>query len=210
MGTAHRFICHQLFWWALPTLLIMSQQIRTFIAIPLSGQIKEELSKLQEELKKSEAQVKWVSPEGIHLTLKFLGNVDEEKIREIEEAIAKKTKDCSPFLLSLGCLGVFPDFRRPRVVWVGVEEGASKVKELAKRIEKALLPLGAKKEDRPFSSHLTLGRVKGTKGIEKLKEILGCLKAKESGSLKVDRIEIIKSQLTPKGAIYTTLRKIIL
>ena len=188
----------------------MSQQIRTFIAIPLSDRIKEELSKLQEELKKSEAQVKWVRPEGIHLTLKFLGNVEEEKIREIEEAICRKTRKGSSFLLSLGCLGVFPDFRRPRVVWVGVEEGASKVKELAKIIEKALLPLGAKKEDHPFSPHLTLGRVKGGKGIGRLKEILSSLEAKNLGSLNVHRIEIIKSQLTPKGAIYTTLRKIIL
>jgi len=188
----------------------MSQQIRTFIAIPLSDRIKEELSKLQEELKQNEAEVKWVRPEGIHLTLKFLGNVEEEKVQEIEEAIGKKIRKSSPFLLSLGCLGVFPDLRRPRVVWIGVEKGASEVKELARRVEKALLPLGAKKEDRPFSPHLTLGRIKGGKGIGRLKEILGSLEATKLSSLNIGRIEIIKSQLTRQGAIYTTLRKIIL
>lgn len=186
----------------------MSQLIRTFIAIPLSGRIKEELLKLQEELKKSQAQVKWVRPEGTHLTLKFLGNVEGEKILEIEEAVAKKTKDCSPFLLSLGCLGVFPDLRHPRVIWVGVEEGAFEVKELAKKVEKALLSLGFKKEGRPFSPHLTLGRVKGPKNIEGLKEILSRLKTKKISSLNVDRIEIVKSQLTQQGAIYTTLGKL--
>lgn len=188
----------------------MNQQIRTFIAIPLSDRIREDLSNLQEELKKSQAQVKWVRPEGIHLTLKFLGNVEEERILEIEEAIGKKIKGYSPFLLSLGCLGAFPDLRRPRVIWVGVEEGASEVKELAKRIEKALLPLGFVKEDRPFSPHLTLGRVKGPKNMERLKEILGPLTTKKLGSLNVHLIEIIKSQLTSKGAIYTTLKKVIL
>src|SRR3989338_5342197 len=134
--------------------------MRTFIAIELSEEIRNTLAQIQSHLKYASADVKWVEKDNIHLTLKFLGEVDEErceKIKSILDEIASQTKQ---FEISLKDLGAFPKIDYPRVVWVGLDKGITESKELAERIDAALSEIGFQKETRPFAAHLTIGRVR--------------------------------------------------
>jgi len=134
--------------------------IRTFIAIEIPEEIRARLAALQEEWKKERAQVTWVKPDNIHLTLKFLGDVPEEKMESVQQGVRRATEGLTPFTVAVKTVGTFPSWKRPRVLWVGIEETTGKVSALASRIEDEMTKLGFEKEDRPFSAHLTLGRVK--------------------------------------------------
>ena len=178
--------------------------MRTFIAIKLSEEIKKEMASLQEKLKPANADVKWVNPENIHLTLKFLGEVKEDRITKIKDILENIAKKHSGFEISLFKLGAFPKLDYPRVVWAGIDKGCSEAEAITKEIEENLENLGFEKEKRPFSAHLTLGRVKSGKNKEELKKILLSLEAK-SISCKVEGFILFQSTLTPKGPIYRPL-----
>ena len=183
----------------------MTETIRTFIAIELNEEIHGELSSLQSDLKKSEADVKWVAPESIHLTLKFLGNIDEEKIKKTQNILSDIVKNFKPFFLSLKDIGAFPKLNYPRVIWVGVDEGKPKVSKLAKELEDRLEKIGISKEEKEFHPHITLGRVKSPKNRENLKNIIETTKFEPKSKIDVNRLILFKSQLTPQGPIYTPL-----
>lgn len=184
--------------------------MRTFIAITLPKEIKDRLSAIQEELKNTGAEVKWVKPENIHLTLKFLGEIDEKKLEKIIQATEEAVKDKKPFLAHLGSIGAFPNINFPRVIWLGIEAGDRETKEIAKGLEDKIAKLGIPKEDRPFSSHITIGRTKS--GIHRDK-LVGTLKkiaddfGKENLEFQVKAITLFKSTLTPKGPIYQALKE---
>jgi len=183
--------------------------MRTFIAIELPNEIKDSLSRLQEELKASGADVKWVEPNNIHLTLKFLGEIDDKKIEKITKIIDDTAQGKDKFQINISSLGAFPKIDFPRVIWVGVDTGDKEVNDIAKELEEKIAKIGIPKEDRPFSSHITIGRTKSSLNREKLVQDLK-IKA-ELGARKLEfyvtKIALFKSTLTPKGPIYEALKE---
>lgn len=186
------------------------EKIRIFIAIKLTPEILSNISKLQEELKKTSAQVKWVKPENIHLTLKFLGHITLEKLEKVKTFTREALRPFAPFEISVSGLGAFPRIKYPRVIWVGIDEGKEELKRIAFSIEENLAKISFTKEKRPFSPHLTLGRMKSLKGRERLIEALAKLMTSNLGNMKVTKLSIMKSELRPPGPVYTTLEEIVL
>ena len=185
------------------------EPIRAFIAIELPSQIKAALSQFQDNLRTSKnAAVKWVGPEGIHLTLKFLGNVDEAEIPVLTKALSEAVRGVAPFSLQLGDAGAFPGNQAPRVVWVGVEGEMEPLLTLHNNIDRVLAPLGFPPEKRAFSPHLTLGRVREEASPgerRRLGENIASLKTEAKSSFKVESLSLMRSKLTREGALYSRL-----
>ena len=188
------------------------EQVRSFIAIELPSEIRAELASLEERLKaRRHPFVKWVDPEGIHLTLKFLGSIALTTVPQIIDAITKIAQPISPFRLQMGGLGVFPNWQRPQVVWVGIGGEVGKLAILQRDMEAALAPLGFPPESRSFSAHLTLGRLReraSPKERQKFGQWVGSTKFEASLTFEVNTLSLMKSQLTPSGAIYSQLASI--
>ena len=184
--------------------------MRAFIAINLSPEIKKELAGLQEDLARSLADVKWVETENIHLTLKFLGEVTEEYIEKVKTTLDAAVSGSKPFEISLSGLGAFPGLDNPRVVWMGLEKGAREIEVIAKKIEDEFEKLGFAKEERPFTAHLTIGRVRGSKNKDLLKSAIETRNAKHrtDNHQLVSSITLYQSTLTSSGPIYTSLHAI--
>lgn len=185
--------------------------MRAFIALELPKEIKNTLSQLQNRLKTSKADVKWVEPQNIHLTLKFLGEIEEkklEKIAQAAEAVAKKT---AAFYIHIWNIGAFPKIDFPRVIWAGIDKGDQETKDLARQLEEKIAEIGIPKEDRPFSSHITIGRTRSNLNrqdlAQNLSNLIDGLKEKTPEFL-VSKITIFKSTLTPKGPIYEAVKEI--
>jgi 2'-5' RNA ligase len=187
-------------------------QIRSFIAIELPGEVKRELVRLQEELRLgSRTSVRWVDTNNIHLTLKFLGDIDENITGRITAILEEVASGTSPFRLEIGGLGVFPNPRRVQVVWVGLSGDIEKLGQLQKRIESGLVPLGFAAESRSFTPHLTLGRVRDratTEERQDLGRLIEGMRFESGAGLKVDSVNLMKSQLTREGPIYSRLSSV--
>ena len=189
-------------------------KIRSFIAIELPRDLKLALSQLQEKLKsESSVPVKWVDPGNIHLTLKFLGDIDPEQVGPITSAIEDAVKGITPFNIEAGGLGVFPNIKHIQIIWVGLAGELVKLEQLQKRIEEMLATLGFPSEKRPFTPHLTLARVRDyARPDDRL--ALGDLITKTSFEQKykinVNSFFLIKSQLTREGPIYSRISAIAL
>ena len=186
---------------------------RLFLAISLPAEVKEKLAELQHKLATTGAGVRWVRPEGIHLTLKFLGNVPENLIPEIVSVIQEVVQKNAPEVIRLGIKGVgtFPPRGAPRVVWAGLTGDLVALARLQQALEAALARLGFAPEKRPFVPHLTLGRVKSSKNKKNLLNTID--KYREEEFIPDQRIEIrelvlYQSTLHPDGAIYTPLKHI--
>lgn len=185
--------------------------MRTFIAIELPKEIKEALGRIQEKLKASGADVKWVEPKNIHLTLKFLGEISEQQLEKITAILNDLAKDKKNFRVRISSLGAFPKMNFPRVIWVGVDQGNEEIKVLAKALEEKIARIGIPKEDRPFSSHITIGRTRSNLGRDKLVAGLNSMMdyIKETPQeLTVDKITLFKSTLSPQGPIYEVLKQV--
>lgn len=184
-------------------------EIRTFIAIEISNEVSKKIQKIQSELKPLiKARVSWPKCENIHLTLKFLGDVSLDKIDSIKEELKKACKRLSPLEMSLGGIGTFPNFRRPRVIWLGVNRGSQELIQLAGSVENAMKKLGFSPERRKFTPHLTLGRIRqGGINLEDIEPKLAKYNKPDIPIIKVEKFVLIKSELHPKGAIYTTLEE---
>jgi len=185
------------------------EQVRSFIAIELPEEAKKGLARLRKELERDEQRfVKWVDPGGIHLTLKFLGNIPSRRITEITEAIKEAAGGISPFHLEISGLGAFPSLRQARVFWVGVGGEMDKLARLQQNIDSALAALGFVKEERPFVPHLTLARIReGASPPERRSfgELVGSTTFEDKYPVEVEAVRLMRSQLTPAGAIYTCL-----
>ena len=175
--------------------------VRAFIAIPCPADVKEEITGIQKEIK-TLGDLKLVEPDNIHLTLRFLGEIDAGTIDKISERL-DSLSETGGFEISLKGLGVFPKPSYARVIWVGVENGAERIEELHGKIESELKTLGFSGE-KEFSSHFTIARVKSI-DKSKLIEILNKNSKREFGSFPADRIELMKSELTPMGPRYSLL-----
>jgi 2'-5' RNA ligase len=185
------------------------EQIRSFIAIELPEEAKKGLARLRKELERDGHRfVKWVDPGGIHLTLKFLGNIPAKRVTEITEAMEKATQGISPFHLEISGLGAFPSPRQARVFWVGIGGEVDKLSGLQKGIDSALAALGFAKEERPFVPHLTLARIReGASSLERRSfgELVGSTVFEDKYPVAVEAVRLMRSQLTPAGAVYTCL-----
>jgi len=181
--------------------------MRAFIAIELSPEIKDSLEQIQSHLKYSGADVKWIEKDNIHLTLKFLGEIDEKRLQYIKDILDEIGKLSEPFEISLKDIGAFPKIDYPRVVWVGLDKGVAESKILAEKIDEALSKIGFDKKSRPFTAHLTLGRVRSSKNKDALKEkILNCQTSTVDYQL-IGCVTLYRSTLTPEGSVYTKLHE---
>ena len=187
------------------------EQIRSFIAIELPEEVREGLARLKKELERDEHKfVKWVDPGGIHLTLKFLGNIPSKRVTEITHAIEEAAQGISQFHLEISGLGAFPSLRQARVFWVGIGGEVDKLSRLQQNIDSALAALGFAKEERSFVPHLTLARIRqGASPLERRSfcELVGSTIFEDKYHINVEAINLMRSQLTPAGAIYTCLKK---
>jgi len=182
----------------------MADTIRTFIAVELSVEAKEELCRVESELKKADADIKWVDIATMHLTVKFIGPTQEEGVPKISRELELISSGREDIRLGLGGIGVFPKWDFPKVVWVGIDAGAAQLASLAKDADLAMSGLGFPEETRQFSPHITLGRVRGPRNKDKLKSIAESVKVAHVVS-NISKIVLFRSDLTPKGAIHTVL-----
>jgi 2'-5' RNA ligase len=182
--------------------------MRVFIAIDIDEQILRALKDLQSQLQDKadirKGDVKWVRPEVMHLTLKFLGEIKDNQIVEVCRIVEAAASRHSRFDLDVESVGHFGG-RSARVLWVGTGEGNKRLKQLQEDIEEQLAKAGWPKENREFSGHLTLCRIRNTKAGFKMAEISRAYKEYEIGTTPVDSVVVYQSQLTPSGPIYTAL-----
>jgi RNA 2',3'-cyclic 3'-phosphodiesterase len=182
--------------------------IRAFLAIRPTDDVIGRLTEMQSELAESGADVRWVSAETMHLTIQFLGEVQESEVPEIERGLRQGLGALSPFDIECRGLGVFPSQKRPRVVWVGLH-GAG-IGTLAERTEIVLSPLGFPPQERELNPHVTLGRVRSARGWDALGRLLKASGDRSFGTSRIDHITLYRSQLRPDGAIYTPLVRFLL
>lgn len=181
----------------------VEETIRTFIAIKISSELEEAFKKFFEELKKIPCDVKWVNSESVHLTLKFLGNLARTKIDKVFEVAKEASRDFSSFQLKTKEKGAFPSLKKPRVFWIGLAETDNQTLiPLQNKIDNKLSELGFEKDSRRFHPHLTVGRVRTPKNIEEIIHNFMEYPFPEI-EFKVGQILIMKSELTPKGAVYS-------
>ncbi|WP_456430750.1 RNA 2',3'-cyclic phosphodiesterase [Thermosulfuriphilus sp.] len=180
--------------------------VRTFLAIPLPTSVKEVLAHLIEELKDLAADVRWVRPESIHLTLWFFGSLEERRLGYLIEALEREDLG-DVFSLQAEGLGFFPPGGRPRVIWAGVSGDLDRLKALKEGLDRLVAPLGFRPEKRPFSPHLTLGRLKSNRGLASLLKRLASFKGLKTPSFEVREIVLYRSDLRPNGAYYTPIRR---
>ena len=185
------------------------ESVRSFIAIELPDELKSRLSGLQARLKSGEFyRIKWVDPYAVHLTLKFLGNVAVDRLKAITGAVETAVRGISPFCLEVNELGVFPSLKRVQVVWVGIGGEIDKLNQIQQCLESSLLPLGFTAESRPFVPHLTLARLRDQSPLaerQKFGELVADTKFGAPYIFEVSRIDLMRSELTRGGAIYSRI-----
>jgi 2'-5' RNA ligase len=186
--------------------------MRTFVAIELDPEVRQAVVDVQTTLKRDlgslpGARPQWVRPESLHLTLKFLGEIEEDSLPDVLVALRVAAKRRSGFSLGVRGIGVFPDARAPKVVWAGLVGDLDALTALALAVEEALIPAGIPPEGRPFKPHLTLARIKdGSREIGKALAANGFLESRlDMGSMQVREIALMKSDVRPSGSVYTRL-----
>ncbi len=158
-----------------------------------------------ERMRAAASGVGWVAPDNLHVTLKFLGGVEPGRLADTEVALARAASAAPPFDLTLGGVGAFPTSSRPRVVWAGVAGGRDALGTLAGRVDSALADLGFERETRPYSPHVTLGRVRAPRRDAALAAAIEAGAGRGFGTLRVDRLVLMRSDLSPRGARHTVL-----
>ncbi len=186
--------------------------LRTFIAIELDQELRQKLADVQSRLRREvpPQAVRWVRPEAIHLTLKFLGDTSQDQVEQVKEALDRAAREVSPFEFTVGGVGCFPNTRRPRVVWIGLHEPTGALRRLRDAVEAQVAPLGFPSEKRPFGPHLTLGRVHrraSSSDVRALGEIIAASTVGDIDEMRVGEVCYIKSDLRPGGAVYTALSR---
>lgn len=179
--------------------------IRSFLAFELPPDIRSVVSRVSKEVRASRMDVKWVNVENIHLTIVFLGSVEEEIIHRMAGHIEKTCREYSSFDVRLEGMGLFPDIRRPRVIWLGLGGSIDRMSRFRDDIQEGLEPFGIKKEDRAFKPHITLGRFRNPGNHPGLREITDGYRNISSPVCHVDELVLFKSELRPSGAGYTRL-----
>jgi 2'-5' RNA ligase len=189
----------------------MKDRIRAFIAVNIPNEIRDGLADMRRQLKRSGADARWVKPNNIHLTLRFLGNDVPVQIADaIGESLRDSLAPIERFGITVRGLGAFPNVAKPRVVWIGIEPLDGPLQELHGAVEDAVEKAGWPREDRPFNPHLTLGRIKSQSHVGKLRQTLEKEINAAIGHMVVDSVALIRSELTPNGPVYETLTTVAL
>jgi 2'-5' RNA ligase len=183
----------------------MSKSLRTFIAVEISAAVRAKAEELIGLLRATQADVKWVEPHNLHLTLQFLGDVPENQIAEVCKAVERGAAEVAPFTLEIRGAGAFPNLGKPRTIWLGTKDGSEQIADLHDHVALALADLGFQDEDRRFQSHLTLGRVKSTKNVSLLGPLLRQHAEFSAGVFPVDQAIVFSSRLERGGPIYEKL-----
>ena len=178
-------------------------QIRAFLAIDLDDDLKPKINKIIREFKQIDANIKYVDLQNLHFTLKFFGDIDTEGIDLISQKIENVIKDFNSFTIKIKGCGAFPNKNRIKVIWVGLDEDEI-LKDLHDKLDKEFNSIGFDL-DRKFSSHLTIGRMKSAKGMDKVKNTIETYNNIDNGTMEVNSITLKKSTLTPSGPIYEDL-----
>ncbi len=178
--------------------------MRLFIALPLPRDVEEALGKLIFVLKQKAGRIKWVAPKNIHLTVKFLGEVSEDKLENIKSAVGLTAGKYSIVESTIDRVGAFPDLTRPRVIWAGMNGGTETLDRLVGEIEDEMARLGFVREEKRFKPHITLGRVKESSGLSDLTAFMKNYHMSPT-SLRLDTLVLFKSTLTPRGPLYDRL-----
>ena len=183
-----------------------ANNIRAFLAIEPAEDILQAVSRLQEKIKlEVSGRMSWTKPQGQHLTLKFFGDVSADDIKNICSAVEKRLATASSLILKIEKLGVFPDIKRPRVLWLGMNGDVEKLAVLQSNLEKDFEKIDFPREDRPFKAHLTLARIKDPRDINGMSEALKKHSGFKAGEFTCKELILFQSNLTPQGAIYTKL-----
>lgn len=181
-------------------------KIRAFISLPISPEVREEIASLQAQLIASDAAVKWEAHEKFHITLKFLGDVDVSQIDSIVSDLKKSIGISPSFDIAYVSLGGFPNVDRPRVVWIGAKEN-ERIHSLQRQVEQVCVSLGFAQDDHPFHAHITLGRVKGNRNLDRLTAKLKSITFQPLIT-RCTEVRIMRSELKPAGSVYTLLNSI--
>jgi 2'-5' RNA ligase len=180
--------------------------LRTFIAVPLPPEITQAAARLARELGEAAEGIKWVEPQCMHLTLKFLGNITDTDTYEVCQAVMKAVAAIEAFDFRCVGAGAFPSIQRPRTIWIGGSEGSEQIVALARKIDNALFELGYRREPKRFTPHLTIGRVKTPgRALEAVSRLLAQRAEFDAGTAYVDEVVVYSSDLTPTGPIHTPL-----
>jgi RNA 2',3'-cyclic 3'-phosphodiesterase len=184
----------------------MQRSVRTFIAVEISSEVRIRAGRLIARLAAAGADVRWVKPEHMHLTLKFLGDVDLREMPDVCAAVARAVSPLPPFNLRIAGTGAFPNATNPRTVWLGADEGVEEIAELEERIGVALADLGFRREQRRFRPHLTIGRVRhADQGMNELAQVLEEHKDYLAGVIDVDEVVTLSSELDRSGPTHEPL-----
>jgi RNA 2',3'-cyclic 3'-phosphodiesterase len=179
--------------------------MRTFVAIDIPSNIHASIHELIESLKKADPNVRWARSDGLHITLKFLGEVLPFKVELVKKSLAS-VHFPAPFPVAIEGSGYFPNARSPRVIWLGIEGGVE-LRELASRIEQALEPLGFEREKREFSPHLTLGRLDAPRKLAAVEERLQGRQPLALGSFTANEFFLYESKPSSRGSVYTKIAR---
>ena len=188
--------------------------MRAFVAMPVPEAVRKEILRAQDDLRglAGSGEIRWVRPEKMHLTLRFLGAIDPAVLDDLLAALRAACRGFSPFLLEAARTGFFPDARRPRVAWIWLGGQLESLLRLQESLQGATAAFGAPDEGRPFSPHLTLGRIKnlGSRETRALAGGMAELETRSFGSWRADRVELMQSDLHPEGSRYTCLGEVAL
>jgi RNA 2',3'-cyclic 3'-phosphodiesterase len=183
-------------------------RIRAFVAVNIPEPIRAALAEAQVRLRAVPADVSWTAPHNIHVTLKFLGEIGESGAARVGRALEAAAAARVPFAVAVGGFGLFPGKGPPRVLWAGALEGAEALISLQASVERALAALAFPREGRRFTPHLTLGRLRSPRNAGELAKRVADLGSNPLGTFTVDHIDLMGSQLNPKGSIYTVLQEV--
>jgi len=183
----------------------MQDYFRAFIAVEITDAIRAELADVQSVVEEANGHVSWVRPQNIHCTLVFLGDIFANMVNSITTALKQATVGCKPFEIEIAGLGFFGSARSPRIIWAGMAGRTDALIELQGKITAAVLQVGLKPDEKPFKPHLTIGRVRSNRNAAALVKAIKANETKSFGKVSVERIVLMKSQLTANGPVYSLL-----
>lgn len=182
------------------------KKLRTFVAVEVDQGTRKRFGVLQERLKEAGGDVKWVEVENIHITLKFLGYIDDINLPVVNDIIKEAVAGIDPFCIRFKGVGAFPKPERPRVLTVTIQDASGSLSRINSRLEEEFSKkLGIEKENRRYSPHLTLGRVKSMKNVDPLMRLMAEHSTDDFGEEWIESVVLMQSQLSPKGPTYLRL-----
>ncbi|RPJ78295.1 MAG: RNA 2',3'-cyclic phosphodiesterase [Deltaproteobacteria bacterium] len=184
--------------------------IRSFIAFDLPEEILESIRDVQEQVKKRGVKLKWVPVKNIHLTMKFIGDIQVDLVDKVANMMAESVEGFDAITLSANGMGVFPGLHRPKVLWIGMDGEVDRLDRLQKALDKKLSLIGIQAEKRPFTGHLTIGRAKENLNMVSLKESLRLFYDFQTRPFKINEMKLFQSELLPTGAVYSCIKSVVL